>query len=247
MTESLFHALVKVHIVIGTIGLVTFWIPVLTKKGRDVHRKGGALFARVMLVTGVIALFISVCSLVEPRGTHPLVQDVTLIRAQFGWLMMFLGVLTFSLAWHGLQAVRHRFDHEKHRSAFSTAVHLGVVATGLNCAYQGAFVVDKVLLVWVGLLGSSSALSILYFIYTSDHDKREWLHQHLRSSVGAGISAYTAFLAVMIVRWRPEEAFNPFLWILPTIPGSIYIGLHEGPLFAARFRDRKLTKIQQAR
>jgi len=41
------------------------------------------------------------------------------------------------------------------------------------------------------------------------------------------------------VRVRPEEAFNPWLWILPTIPGSIYIGLHEGPLFAARFRDRK--------
>ena len=239
MIESIFHALVKVHIVIGAVGIISFWIPVLSKKGQDLHRRGGGLFIRVMLVTGVIAILVSTCSLLDPQGTHPLVLDVQLIRAQFGWLMLFLGVLTLSLSWHGLQTVKLRLNHTGHRNPFSTVLHLGVVATGLNCAYQGAFVVDKVLLVWVGLLGASSALSILHFIYSGNHDKREWLHQHLRSSVGAGISAYTAFLAVMIVRWRPEEAFNPMLWILPTIPGSLYIGFHEGPLYVARFRERR--------
>lgn len=239
MVVSLFHALVVVHIAIGAIGLVSFWVPVLAKKGRDVHKRGGRLFARTMLVTGVIAVSISVTSLIEPRGTHPLVTDVALIRAQFGWLMMFLGVLTFGFAWHGLAAVRHRANHRQHRRPVSVVVPVLVIVTGVHCAYQGAFVVDQPLLVWVGLLGAFSASTILHFIFSDDHDPREWLHQHLRSSVGAGISAYTAFLAVMIVRVRPEEAFNPWLWILPTIPGSIYIGRHEGPLFAARFRDRR--------
>lgn len=233
----LFVGLTWVHIFFGSIGLVLFWIPVITKKGKRLHRQVGTWFCYSMLATGTVATFISFISLAYPLETHPLFDDPRIVRAQFGWLMLYLAALTMSLAWFGLVSVRYKKEHRRHRDPINLGLQLLVIATGVNCSIQG-WLIDKTLLMWIGMVGFVSASAILAFTALPNPGKAQYLHFHVRASVGAGISAYTAVLAVTLVRTMPEDAFNPVIWAIPTIVGSTIIGYHEARLFMQRYLPR---------
>jgi hypothetical protein len=55
----LFKSLIAVHILFGAVGLLSFWIPVFSRKGSPAHRLWGRIFARCILVAGGIAILLS--------------------------------------------------------------------------------------------------------------------------------------------------------------------------------------------
>ncbi|MEM9028794.1 MAG: hypothetical protein AAGC70_10545 [Pseudomonadota bacterium] len=230
-----FHELVAAHVVTGTVGLISLWGPVVTRNGSKLHKWWGRAFVFSMLATGTFAVGISICSLIAPLETHPFSDDAPLIRGLFGWMMLYLGVLTVAMAWHCYTTVRHKRD----RAAYSTATNIGVqVAMGvsaLNCAVQGVLI-DQYLMVGVAVPGAVAAiLNGLYLVQRNPmHD--EWLVQHFRTGIGAGISVYTAFLAFGAVNWFPALAFNPVLWTIPTVLGVGYMIYHQWRVFRQRQR-----------
>ena len=238
---TLFGALVNAHLFFGVIGLVTFWAPVIAKKGGTLHRRAGFVFAYSMMTTGTIATGISFTTLSAPLETHPLLTDQALIEGQFGWLMLFLSLLTINLGWHTLATVRYKRNHRGHRGPVSIFLQVGVIVSALNCSWHG-WGLDKPLLVGVGLIGVLAGVVMSTFMLSTNVEKTDYLHQHLRAGVGAGISAYTAVLSVSLVRFWPEQTFNPWLWSIPTVLGSTFIGYHEAKLFIARGRLRAAHK-----
>jgi hypothetical protein len=46
-----------------------------------------------------------------------------------------------------------------------------------------------------------------------------YVGEHFRALIGMGISAYTAFLSVGLIRLIPEHVFNPLIWAGPSIIG----------------------------
>ena len=65
-----------------------------------------------------------------------------------------------------------------------------------------------------GKTWASLAATNLWFIYKPRRGPQDWLKEHLKGLVGAGISVYTAFLAFGAVRLMPELALNPALVVL---------------------------------
>jgi hypothetical protein len=120
---TLFHLFVGVHIIGGASGLVIFWVPVLARKGSANHKRWGLYFARAMILTGTAAIGMGLCSLIEPLATHPKLTDVALIRGLFGWMMLYLAILTIGLAWHGLTTIRSKTRHAENRSALNVGLH----------------------------------------------------------------------------------------------------------------------------
>ena len=112
---TLFHAFVVLHILFGSLGLVAFWIPVLGRKGSPTHRRWGRVFTWTMLATGTAAVGISICTLIDPQGTHPHLENPSWIRGIFGWMMLGLAILTVNLAWYGWSCIQHRENHRGHR------------------------------------------------------------------------------------------------------------------------------------
>jgi len=47
------------------------WVPVIGRKGGAAHKRWGKVFAVSMLITGCVAIGISLCTLYSPLGTHP--------------------------------------------------------------------------------------------------------------------------------------------------------------------------------
>ncbi len=214
----LFEAFLWTHILFGVTGAATFWVSMWTRKGGDTHRKWGKVFAWSLIVTGFCAVGMSLCTLAWPVETHPHIKDVVLIRVIFGWMMLYLGVLTISLCWHGLRVVKNKADHPRNRDLVDVALQLAVIVAAANCALQG-WLSGWNLMIGMSMIGFASAGTNLLFTFTAKPWRLQYLVEHFKALVGAGISVYTAFLAFGSVRLMPQMALTGYLWFPPIVIG----------------------------
>lgn len=236
MEYRIFEALVVAHILTGSLGALTFWMPVLGAKGTKMHRLSGRVFVFTMLLTGTFAIGMSVLTLLEPMGTHPHLVgkfDADFVRGIFGWLMLHLGILTINLAWYGWLCARNRAQREPMREWRNLALQPLLLIAAINCAAQG-WLINQPLMLGVSVIGIATVLTNVWFLYKPTPGAMDWLKEHVKALIGAGISVYTAFLAFGSVRAFPELALSPIMWAVPAAIGIAFILWHW------RRIDRKL-------
>lgn len=238
MTHTAFIVLVGMHIVTGALSAIVFWIPVLGEKGGQNHRRAGTIFVVAMLLTGGFASCMSILTLIDPMGTHPHLVgqfDEVFVRAVFGWLMLHLGILTINLTWHGWLCARYRRDRDAIREWKNVALQPILLIAALNCAAQG-LLSGQYLLIGLAIVGVATAATNSWFLYKPHPGPKDWLKEHLKALVGAGISVYTAFMAFGSVRLMPELALHPVMWAIPVASGVALILWHW------RAIDRQLVR-----
>ena len=216
---ALFEALVVAHVVTGSVGLTAFWGPIVTRKGAANHRKWGKAACYGFLSAGVLAICMALLSLFGPDHRHPEVTDRALFDGLFGWMMLYLGVLTIGFVDYGLAVVRHA----RNRGALRALRYQGVIATVVVAgAWSGIYgmKVGHPLMVLVAVIGIISMLIQQAYIWRPSDPPRTTYHgEHFRALIGMGISAYTAFLSVGLIRLLPEHVFNPAIWAGPSVVG----------------------------
>jgi hypothetical protein len=216
---ALFEALVVAHVVTGAVGLTAFWGPILTRKGAANHRKWGKAACYGFLGAGSLAIAMALLSLYGPEPRHPEVTDRALFDGLFGWMMLYLGTLTIGFVDYGLAVVKHSRDRRMLRSLRYQAVIAAVVISGAWCGIYG-WGVGHPLMVLVAVIGILSMLIQQVYIWRPTDPPRNTYHgEHFRALIGMGISAYTAFLSVGLIRLVPEEVFNPAIWAGPSVIG----------------------------
>lgn len=235
MVEQLFETLVIVHIVTGSVGLICVWVPIIGRKGGAAHKRWGKVFAYSMLITGSVAIGISLCTLHSPLETHPFSDDAELVRGVFGWMMLYLATMTIMLARYGLLCIRNKRAHADNREILNFFLQAATFAAAANCMVQGALLGNG-LMMGIAIVGLTAAVLNTRFILQTRPPMNEWLIQHTRGLVGAGISVYTAFLAFGAVNLLPAYAFNPLLWATPTALGVSLLLYHQQRIVAARRR-----------
>jgi hypothetical protein len=228
----LFKMLVAAHIVTGASGLVSFWVPVAGRKGGASHRKWGRVFTWLMIVTGSIAVGISLCTVTAPLETHPHLAghaqfgDPRMITAVFGWMMLYLAVLTVNLAWYGRLCVTNKRNHRANRAWHNLLLQGLLTAAAVNCAWQG-WRVGMPLMIGIAFVGFATVITNLNFMLRDRPGPQAWLLEHIKALVGAGISVYTAFFAFGAVRLVPALALTPVLWSIPLVVGLALIVVHQ--------------------
>jgi hypothetical protein len=223
---TLFHTLVALHIVFGAVGLVSFWVPVMGRKGSANHRLWGKIFARTILMAGSIAVLLSLCTLIDPLGTHPHLKDPVFVRGIFGIMMLYLAILTINLAWYGTKTLKNKADHRANRTGLNLFLQPILIVAALGCAVEG-ILIGQYLMVGMSIIGFATAGTNLYFMFTPNPAPLTYLKEHVKGIVGAGISVYTAFFAFGAVRIMPSIALHPGLWALPLITGLGIILYHH--------------------
>lgn len=220
-----FKILVIAHICVGSVGLASFWPPMFSRKGDQAHRRWGRIFTYCMLITGALAIGISLCTLIVPLETHPKIPDEQLVRGIFGWMMQYLGILTINLAWYGLQCVRNRRNHLANREWRNLLLQAAVLIAATNVAVRG-ILIGQPLMIGITFIGFATGITNLFFLFKPRLYPNDWKKEHLKGLVGAAISVYTAFFAFGAVRLIPELALNPFYWAIPLVVGLAIILYH---------------------
>jgi len=241
-THLVFEVLVACHIVTGTVGLLSFWIPIIGRKGGKSHRQAGKLFTNALLLTGLSAIGIAITTLTDPAGTHPHLGNHTVFRnpdmiaGVFGWMMLYLATLTVNLVWQGKLSLKHRRVHRNSGTPFNLFLQLALILTAANCAAVG-FQLQQPMMMAMSLVGFATVGTNLWFIYKPSPRTHDYIKEHIKSLVGAGISVYTAFFAFGAVRLMPELALTPTLWAVPLVTGLGLIIYHQG-VVTRQFRPR---------
>ncbi|MGA1376546.1 MAG: hypothetical protein ACO32H_08200 [Steroidobacteraceae bacterium] len=217
-----FESFVVLHILAGSLGLVSFWIPVTSRKGSLLHRQWGRIFTWSMLITGTAAIGISLSTLVDPLNTHPHLQDAEWIRGIFGWMMLGLAVLTLNLAWYGHCCLANKTDHRRNLEWRNVTLQVLLFVASINCAWQ-ALRIGQPIMLGMPAIGLATVASNLAFMLKREPASIDWLKEHIKALVGAGISVYTAFFAFGAVRTIPTLALHPGLWSIPLIIGLALI------------------------
>jgi len=227
-----FHLFVIGHIITGSIGLVVFWVPVAGKKGGKWHGKAGRVFTYTMLATGTLAILISTCTLLDPVSTHPHLMShpdfgtAESISAIFGWLMIYLAILTLNLTWYGWYCIIKKRKREAMRTWSNLGLQGLLTIAAINCVVQG-LIAGQPLMLGMSIVGFATVGTNLWFLYRPDPGPVEWLREHIKALVGAGISVYTAFFAFGAVRLLPEAALTGGLWAVPLVVGLALIFYHR--------------------
>jgi hypothetical protein len=162
-------------------------------------------------------------------GTHPHLVgmfEAPFVRGIFGWLMLHMGILTINLAWYGWLCVQNRRDHAKNLTRFNVALQFILIVAAVNSAVQG-WIIGQFLMIGLTVVGLATAGTNLRFLYKPVRGEKDWLDEHIKALVGAGISVYTAFFAFGSVRIMPEIALNPVLWSIPLVTGISLIIYHQ--------------------
>ncbi|MEL7201089.1 MAG: hypothetical protein AAGK25_05745 [Pseudomonadota bacterium] len=231
-THHLFDLLILGHITTGAPGLISFWVPVLSRKGSRNHKFWGKAFTVMMLITGSIAAAMASMTLAFPVTTHPQLlshpefSDPALIRGIFGWMMLYLAILTINLAWYGWLAVRNKRDHAANMAWHNVGLQIILSIASVNCAVQG-LIIGQWMMVGISFVGFATVGTNLWFMLNRKPTPRTWLLEHIKALIGTGISVYTAFFAFGAVRYIPQLALNPVLWAVPLITGLALIVYHQ--------------------
>ena len=227
--DQLFKIILYVHIAFGAGSLIVFWIPVLGKKGGDMHIKAGKVYVFMMWVVVISSIFMSLINLYN---------GLYIIAAFLG----FLAVITGHPLWYGMVILKYKkglsSKVERINRILNWVLFLGgagLFLWALLLRVQG----QAILLMVFGIIGMSSAAPLLF----RKHRKTNWLMEHIQGLLGTGIAAYTAFFAFGGSRLLGHIFTNQWIiipWILPTI-----IGIFGIKYYKKKMQVRKAGIAQQ--
>lgn len=219
----LFEILIVLHVITGTTGLLAFWVPIIGKKGAHNHRRWGRICCYGFIGAGALAVVMALISLYGPEKRIPSITDRALFDGLFGWMMLYLGLLTIGFADYGLSVVKHSRERTALRRPRYQIVIAAVLASAIYCGLYGVWI-GEALMMSVAMLGVvAMGLQQLFIWRAEPPSAKAYIGEHFRALIGMGISAYTAFMSVGMIRWVPEEVFNPLVWAMPSAIGVALI------------------------
>ena len=217
-------ALLFLHITCGSISLITFWIPVFTKKGNKLHRKVGLVYVYMMAIVVVTAAILSIENAIQ--------GDIN--TALF---LGFLSVLSGNPLWQGVAILKNKKTYSKSFLQIKAGFAILLFVFGVFLVSYGLFIETegiRILMFFFGFFGLTSIRDIIKLL-KSTPENLNWYQEHYKGMIVSGIAAYTAFLAFGGRQFMGD--ILPGMWqILPWIAPTL-IGVA-----AMRLMDRYYTR-----
>lgn len=185
--ETLKTVALIIHIIGGSVALLTGLFNMIARKGGERHRKAGGLFAWSMYAVALSALVLSV-----PIGST---------------FFFCLGVFTFYLTWNGQRSAAQK-------AVVFDPIDRAILAIG-SINTLAMLLLGNAILFGLGILSATLVVReiILFFKVRKGAmlPPNTWLVRHIGMMVGSYISTLTAFL---VVNW---DGIGPYWipWALP--------------------------------
>ena len=221
--------LLKLHIVLGIIALLLFWLPMLSRKGSSLHRSSGRYYGHIMKAVAISGLVMTSMVWFDPIGIKGagLMVNGQIPQRKLDFFMMLnlflflLSLLTWVTIRHatGSLLCKQNRDTLKHWSYQGPVWLLVVVAP--YAAWQGFLFNMPLVMVFAGI-SLVTSFSILAYLHTKTVTANRWLIEHASAMIGSGIAAYTAFFAFGGRTLFAELLTGHWMmlpWLLPSLVG----------------------------
>lgn len=201
------YIILIVHIIAGSLSLISGPIAMMNQTGNNLHRTSGKIFFAGMTTVFVTAIYLSI--------VHELL--FLFLIAVFSYYSIFIGYRTLYLKKLGKGQKPQLIDWSV--TLLTTAFHLGLLVWGfiITVIQKESFGITALVFGTLGLAGNYR--DIRHYI-KGYKEKNGWLFVHITGMIGGYIAASTAFL-VNTVHFQPSF----ILWLAPTIvfvPFMIY-------------------------
>ena len=201
---DLFKIILHIHIIAGTIGLLSGTIVIIKKKGDKIHKKIGNFFIISMITTGLSAFVIS--------------------YLHSNLFLFIVGVFTIYLTTTGYRMISLKKIHEGQKpEIIDYILTILMLIASLSFLYIGIKNIFSgnnfgIVLCLFGTISLSLCLLDIKNFQGKTTDQFAWLKNHIGRMIGAYIAAFTAFFVV-------NNTFLPNVaaWTLPTIIGLFII------------------------
>ncbi len=236
---STFHTtLLYLHITLGAIALILYWVPIVTRKGSALHIKAGKAFYYLMLTVAGSGVVLSLLGLYDPVGIYTAGKQLTseqiarmlVWRVPLSQFLLLLSLLTWVTVRHAMGVLRAKSDRRTLRRWFYQGPVLLLFPTALYVAYQG-ITVGMPLLIIFAVVSLTTATTISLYVYKAEVKPRAWIIEHFSAMVGSGIAVYTAFFAAggrrMLSQWLPGE-WQLVSWLAAPVIGVTALMLLTG-------------------
>lgn len=203
---------VALHVVFGTLALVTFWLAACMKKGSPRHRLIGKTF--LLAMCGVIA------------SGLPLALEQLLFRRQWvgGFFLSYLLPLTASACWLAWRAITDKRDWRVMTARPGWLLALWLPALCAIPVLALGVMKSQWLLIGFSMIGFVNAWQMWRFAAHGPKQSNWHIVQHYQAILGAGVATHVAFLAIgMRPVWRwlqaninvPDAVIELFPWFAP--------------------------------
>jgi len=197
-SELIFKILLVIHIIAGSIGLITGTINITRKKGDKLHKNVGLFFLYGMIINGIAGLL------------------MTLIHSNP--FLFIVGIFSIYMA-----ATGQRYLSLKGLLKGEKAKNIDWILSAIMLLFGIGFVIYGILILFssnnfgiVLLVFGFISISMVYQDFKNYKGKNSiknfWLLVHIQRMIGSYIAAATAFLVV-------NNTFLPAVvaWLLPTV------------------------------
>lgn len=217
-----------IHIIVGSMALLLFWVPIVTKKGGLDHRKFGRHYANTMYAVAASGALMALMVIYAPLVIkHQLVNENTntqqlALKLRIFWsFLLYLSLLTFINVRHGILVLKHKTRHYRMRQ-WPHLLSIGLLLVGGLMLFSLGIIYSNPLHTVFGILGAVLAIQAGRFCLAKSVSSNRWLVEHLSAFIGSGIGAYTAFMAFggrsifgSLGQWQI------IFWIAPGVIGAI--------------------------
>ena len=205
----MFQLFLILHISAGFSALLTFWLPLVLKKGGKWHILIGWFFVAMMAIVSVTATGMAFLRIFIQSDTTP-------ERFSFSIFLLFIAVLSSSTAYYGLRVLRFKRKAHQHHHFGDLAFSCFLFLAGLSCSIYG-FTSGNTLISFFPFIGIFLGLGQLAYWLRPMPYKNSWLLEHIQGMIACSISKVTAFTVFGAPRLLGGNFRSIYLWILPTI------------------------------
>src|SRR5688500_17724696 len=206
--------ILALHVVAGTMALVSMWIPMIAKKGARLHRNTGKVFVGGMATVAVTAAVLAFARFI---------LDPTPQGRRAGLFLLFVSVLTAASVSSGVRVLRAKNRVGPHLHWWDLGIAGLLTVASLGAAAYG-LAMGATLFVAFAVIGLLTGGGQLAYWLRAPRSPMHWWFEHMSSMLGACIAATTAFLVVNADRWG-FGTFSIAVWLAPTIVGAPAIAI----------------------
>ena len=208
--ELLFQIILIIHIISGSLGLLTGTINILQKKGGKRRRQIGRLFVFFMVSTGISSILLAI---LNPNN-----------------FQLIVGIFTIYLVGTGDCYMRLRFLGKGQKPIFiDWFLSLGMLLSGICFVLWGSYLIYNsnnigIVLVVFGLIGLNNVINDFKNYTGRSKKKKYWMLVHIGRMMGGYTASLTAFTVVNAQNY-PFEIPSLVIWLGPAVlltPLSFY-------------------------